>query len=171
MDLMTPTVTWREAVQTDRAAMQAFTCTTPKPSYPQEHPKEWELQVQGWIRQLRVPIAGSFTQLGFIGSDLVAVAAFTCTVDQDGPEAFLRAAAISVAHRGSKDKRLADAMMDQVELTIARHFGALGHTSARLRGKIHESNLASQNMAKRAQWEPWLDVDEGLRDWVLRVEW
>lgn len=60
-------LTWSEARQEDRFALQSFTCTSPKPSgvrYREPHPSLWELDVQNYVRNLKPPV-GDEVHLGW----------------------------------------------------------------------------------------------------------
>jgi hypothetical protein len=114
-------IEWRDAARRDRPPLQRFQCTDDAPKRPEgralPHPKQWEVDVQGWIRT-RTPPAGPNEVLrlgvGHAETEISAVGG-ACVIATDGPIAVVKLIGIAIAARyRNTGGELADQTMEQM---------------------------------------------------------
>ena len=151
---------WRPAADTaeDRTALQAFTCTTGRPPMGAPHPRPWELEVQGDIRQrlLRNTTRNRHLDQRFqIAEDDIGIAAVFAharmsevpddlAIPAEVPMRMLLYGAVALRHRGTG---LADTMMTEALYDVLDR-----EPAAALLGvlaKVDHRNSASERMCER----------------------
>ena len=138
-------LSWRDATVQDRAGLQTFQCTTPKPSgrrYREPHPKPWEHEVQQGIRALEPPKGGGSTV--FLGVDDHGIAAVTVwTALADPGEYYLQAVAVANRHRGQGGAHAREALKMAVSVMETQAIDR-GADTLYIASRVHEENRPSQ---------------------------
>lgn len=161
-------ITWRDAIWSDRSLLPSFTCTEPvrKIGYKKTHPAEWELDVQSVIRSRTPPFQPPLFMV--VGeTDGGAIAAAGIYSELDGPryvELEFMAVARDWRRRGGD---VADALFQEIfrrleERAIQLQVGRIQVTSC-----ISPHNVASQQMAMRAQLGLTRIYDTGVQEWTI----
>lgn len=110
---MTSPLTWRHAgagdlaqLKLERRQLTDFICTDPPKRIfkdgSKSHPREWELDAQSGIRDLRIPARPSKPVLLGIDSDgLAAVCQYEYAHDESGTDAFINVIGVAFRARGT----------------------------------------------------------------------
>jgi RimJ/RimL family protein N-acetyltransferase len=142
---------WRDVERGDRRILQRFTCTEdPRyvPGRGKVHPREWELDVQAWVRGYTPP--AGYREKFIIGLDDDGVGAVcAAAVSNDTPRTVaLQIVAVSRRYRGQ-----GGAVADEALFTALRAAADLGAESGwpevTAFGRIHPRNAPSQRMCER----------------------
>jgi hypothetical protein len=148
-------VAWRDAVQSDRAALERFTCTVAAEKAPRgrplPHPRPWELEAQTGIRQHRPPGAtDDLYRLG-VGADgsIVAVSITGLLEDPEFEPTFkLLVLAVATSVRG-QGGQVADACMRDALTQMEARARATDAAQFLVLGMVDPRNAASQRMCRR----------------------
>lgn len=169
---MTPPLSWREATSDDRFQLQQFICTDPpKRKFTHgrsQHPREWELEAQSGVRDMRFPLPSNSTLI--VGCDDLGIAV-VCLYeydDSDGfPDVFINV--LAVAFR-AQQQGYGSATLGHVLGLIKARAAATGASECFVASRIHHKNLGSQKASAKHGFEMTTPADEdGLEYWTLIV--
>jgi hypothetical protein len=165
-------VIWRDATRQDRPLLQQFQCAEDAGRQPDRrplpHPRPWEYLVQTWIRT-RTPPAGAdeSLRLGSAESGLLAVGG-AALIDGSTPRAIvkLQVVAISVSQRGG-DGSLADSVLTEMLDRSVDLGGRAGARETVVTSWVHEDNLPSQQLLRRAGFSNLGPLPSQGQEWVI----
>lgn len=150
-------------------AVQAFQCTSPKPSGPlnwrKPHPKPYELRVQSGIRTENPKGKGSTMLLGLDSSGIGAIVCW-CVV---GPEQYkILAVAVALRHRGKDGGHAKEALETAMEVmeadAVSRGFDAFT-----MHAWVDRRNWASQKLFSASGFAKGESIDADLCEWTREV--
>jgi hypothetical protein len=165
-------LSWRPAERRDRTNLQVFTCTVPpfpyKPPRPR-HPKQWELDVQQFIRGLRPPVSSD--EMLLIGEDADGIAAVSLSwvPSQDPSIVKLLAIAVATCCRGKGGEYADEALQTTLE-TIEERVSKYDLESFLAFGLIDRRNQASKKMCERAGLTHVGDDPNGFEEWAVLID-
>ena len=135
------------------------------------HPKQWELDVQSFVRAARPPRGGGSTV--FLGLDATGIGAVTIWTPFDEPGSYLfQVLAIARRFRGQGGAHAMEAVNLTLSVLEAQAID-LGATELYVAARVHQNNLPSRRLIQAAGFEPDESVCEGLDDhqgWVFYRE-
>lgn len=143
--------TWRFAVREDRRRLPAFRCA-PDPRrrrltrrFQKEPACPWESEIQGFVRQLGVPLAPPhFCLVALDGDDIVAVVRYSM---EEAPRLIdLELMAVAMTHRHNGGWLADDALAEFMSRALSEITEPATVTIA---GHIHSRNAASRDFAER----------------------
>jgi hypothetical protein len=165
-------LSWRPAEPRDRTSLQVFTCTVPplpyRPPRPR-HPKQWELDVQQFIRGLRPPVGPD--EMLLIGEDASGIAAVSLSwvPPQDPSVVKLLAIAVAARFRGKGGEYADEALQTTLDV-IEERVSQYDLESFLAFGLIDRRNQASKRMCERAGLVHVGDNPNGLEEWAILID-
>jgi len=163
---------WREATPDDRNTLKdEFLCTDPpRKIYRQgrkQHPREWELDAQSIVKDIRFPLPENNTVL--LGSDDEGLAV-VCQYKYDPATADSFIGVIAVAWR-AQARRYGAAALEYVKSLIHARAIADGHDGYLITARVHEQNKRSQRMCEKHDLVRVKPADKHrLETWALAVK-
>lgn len=142
---------WRFAVREDRRRLPAF-CCAPEPKRRKltrrteyELPRPWESEIQGFVRQLGVPLAPPrHCVVAIEGDEITAVVLYSL---EDSPLLIrLELIAVATRHRGNGGRVADDAFAEFMNRALSP---ITERAVVTIEACIHSRNLASQRFAAR----------------------
>lgn len=165
---------WRDAERRDRRALQQFLCTPPtgRRKYGRAAPprdRKWELDVQGYIRQLRPPAHGG--EVLVVGEDAGGIGAVAhAENDPDPSRMFVAAIAVALRLRGyGHERKVGDELIEELINRLANRADSDGYPGLTLWGKVDSRNTACERLCFRVGGENF-DRDGPYERWIARVE-
>lgn len=163
---------WRHAVASDKAALQAFECTTPAPRLPGHawkrgaHPRPWELAVQKGIHKLRLPCGPG--EVVLVGEDEDGIAAVAIVVTQEEP-GFMMIEGVGVAlrMRGCGGVCADEAVSEAIAWAQLQGDSA-GLLKVTISGMSHRRNSAGERLMARNGFERFQRTT-GATTWIQEV--
>lgn len=169
---MTPPLSWREANPDDRFQLTQFICTDPpKRKFTQgrpHHPREWELEAQSGVRDIRFPLPANSTLIVGCGDKGIAVVCLYEYDASDGyPDVFINVLAVGYRAQGMG---YGTATLGHVLGLIKARAANSGASSCFVASRIHHKNVGSQKMSEKHGFEMATPADEdGLEYWTQTI--
>lgn len=166
---MSSLLRWRQAIHSDRTALQSFTCTAPSIPLPfvrgrKLHLKPWESKVQGMVRCLEPPYAWP-TRCALVGWDDEGIAAVSFFEEMDVPgHAHLGVMAVATRCR-NRDGVYANETVHETIDTLIDRATLAGEHEITVAAWVDLKNTSSQAMCRRAGMTPTDTIEGSMQYW------
>lgn len=162
-------LSWHEAIQADRETLKHFTCADPpqatwdKYRHQKHHPRQWELDVQSYFRQVKVPVRRpdglEYMYLLKNRDEVLSAAHFGYDTAEEQFIIYAIARSTSLAGSGMGAVTLG------MTLAFLRAVKGHGEFDCAVFARIHPKNEPSKKMFGNAGFEP-VGIFEELEMWV-----
>ncbi|GAA5063627.1 GNAT family N-acetyltransferase [Nocardia callitridis] len=153
-----------------------FTCADPRPKTlagrKLPHPKSWEWNAQGIIRQSSNRLkAGSLLVVGWANADdeILAVAHLIPEVSTALFSVHVAAIGVSAAVRG-QGGTVADRTLEEVHKVVLERAREVSAGAVLATANVHTRNFPSQRLFERAGYEPRSVPSGELQQWICRLD-